>query len=409
MKTTLREGMRNMNLLTIKGGNLLSPANGLHGEKGDVLVKDGKIVEVGGTIEPQGDVIDATGCYVTPGFIDIHTHCYPKVPLGIDPDELGIKRGTTTILDAGSSGADTYEDFRATYVDHAETKVFTLLNISKEGLIRGHELDDPSKVDVDACMACANAHRDNIVGLKARASASVVGDQGLTPIATAAQTAHELGLPLTVHVGNYPPALGDVIDLLDRGDIVTHVFHGKPGGLVTPEGLIIDQALRGRTRGVRFDVGHGVESFSFNVFRRALAAGFDCDSISTDLHSQNYEGPVFDLATTMSKLIACGEKFEDAISKVTSVAARTFGLDGLGQLAPSMTADINLITFDPSDEQAQDATGTVLPLGRRLLVRKTIYSRGTETTVVKHPDTPWKLEVLSPEELKARAAAAKKK
>lgn len=398
-----------MDLLTIKGGNLLSPANGMHGEPGDVLVKDGVIAQVGGDIEPQGEVIDATGCYVTPGFIDIHTHCYPRVPLGIDPDELGIGRGTTTILDAGSSGSDTYEDFRANVIDRAKTKVFTLLNISKEGLVRGHELDDPSKIDVDACMACVRANRDNIVGLKARASASVVGDQGLTPIATAAATAHELGVPLMVHVGNFPPALGDVIDLLDRGDMITHSFHGKPGGILTEDGLIIDQALRGRTRGVRFDVGHGVESFAFSTFQRALAAGFDCDSISTDLHVQDYEGPVFDLATTMSKLIACGEKFEDAIAKVTSVPARTFGLDGLGQLAPSMTADINLVTFDPTDDRAQDAMGTVLPLGRRLLVRKTIYSRGAETSVVTHPDTPWKLEVLSPEELAERAAAAKKK
>lgn len=397
-----------MGTFTIKGGNLLSPANGLHGEQGDVLVKDGVIVEIGGTIEPQGEVIDASGCYVTPGFIDIHTHCYPKAFLGLDPDELGIKRGSTTILDAGSSGADNYEDFRTNYIEPAKTKVFTLLNISKEGLIRGHELNDPAKVDVEACMACVNAHRDNIVGLKARASASVVGDQGLTPIATAAATAHELGIPLMVHVGNYPPALGEVIDLLDRGDMITHAFHGKPGGILTEDGLVIDEALHGRTRGVRFDVGHGVESFAFSTFKRALAAGFDCDSISTDLHVENYEGPVFDLATTMSKLIACGEPFESAISKVTSVPALTFGLDGLGQLAPSMTADINIVSFDCTDEQAQDARGDVISLGRRLVVRTTLCSNGDETTVVTHPETPWKLEVLSEEELREKREAAKK-
>ncbi len=43
---------------------------------------------------------------MTPGFIDIHTHCYPKAFLGLDPDVLGLERGATAILDAGSSGAD---------------------------------------------------------------------------------------------------------------------------------------------------------------------------------------------------------------------------------------------------------------------------------------------------------------
>lgn len=142
-----------MDSLTIKNGMLLSPANGFDGEKGDVLLRDGKIAEVGGCIEPQGEVIDATGCYVTPGFIDIHTHCYPAVPLGIDPDVLGIQRGTTTILDAGSAGADNFMDFYEGTIKHAKTKVFSMLNIAAEGLIRGHELNDMAKIDVDACKA----------------------------------------------------------------------------------------------------------------------------------------------------------------------------------------------------------------------------------------------------------------
>lgn len=372
-----------MREITIQGGRLLSPANCLLGEVGDILVRDGIIAQIGEHVDPKGTVIDASGCYVSPGFIDIHTHCYPDTFLGMDPDTLGLERGATTIVDAGSSGSDNYEDFRLRYIDAAKTKVFTLLNISKEGLVRGHELDDPSKVDVDACMACANAHRDNIVGLKARASASVVGNQGLTPIATAAQTAHELKIPLMVHVGNYPPALGEVINLLGRGDIVTHAFHGKPGGILTEKGSIIEEARCGRERGVLFDVGHGVASFAFPTFKRALQDGFDCDSISTDLHVENYNGPVYDIATTMSKLIACGEKLEDAVSKVTSVPARYFGLNGLGQLAPTMTADINIWTFDKCNDIVKDATGNALVLGNRIRIHTTIYSRGDTSAVIE--------------------------
>ncbi len=397
-----------MDLLTIKNGMLLSPANGFHGEKGDVLLRDGKIVEIGGTIEAQGEVIDATGCYVTPGFIDIHTHCYPAVPLGIDPDVLGIQRGTTTILDAGSSGADNFEDFFENTIKHAKTKVFSMLNIAAEGLIRGHELNDLAKINVEDCKACVASHRDVIVGLKARASGSVVGDLGLKPIAIAAQTAHEIDVPLMVHVGNYPPALGDVIDVLDHGDIITHTYHGKPGGILGEDGKPIEQAVRGRARGVRFDVGHGVESFSFNTYKRALAVGFDCDSISTDLHVENYEGPVFDLATTVTKLIACGEPLEDAISKVTSVPALLFGLDGLGQLAPSMTGDINIFRYDDVDVTLQDASCDTVEVCHHVNVRKTIWSKDGQSHILEHPDTPWNPKAVTAEELAARIAEAKK-
>lgn len=371
-----------MKTLTIKNGRLISPVNGLHGDAGDIVVKDGRIAEVGSDLEAQGEVIDAKGRYVTPGFIDIHTHCYPKAFLGLSPDVLGLDRGATTIVDAGSSGSDTYDDFRSNYIDTAQTKVFTLLNISREGLIRGHELDDPAKVDVASAMACARAHADNIVGLKARASASVVGDQGLAPISVAAQTAHELKLPLMVHVGNCPPALGEVIDLLDTGDIITHAFHGKPGGILNEDGTIIAQAVRGRQRGVRFDVGHGVASFAFKTYQRAMAAGFDCDSISSDLHVQNWGGPVFGMATTLSKVMACGEPFEDAISKCTSAPARYFGLSGLGEIAPGMVADLNIVTVDEVCETVEDAMGERVVLDRRMRVHTTIYSRGDTSAVI---------------------------
>ena len=59
----------------IKGGTLLTVTKGTQ-ENTDLLVRDGKIVQIGKNITaPQGvKVIDATGMYVMPGIIDAHSH-----------------------------------------------------------------------------------------------------------------------------------------------------------------------------------------------------------------------------------------------------------------------------------------------------------------------------------------------
>ena len=50
--------------------------------------------------------------YVSAGWIDDHAHCYEKLTLYYDdPDEDGYKTGVTTVIDAGSTGADNIRDF----------------------------------------------------------------------------------------------------------------------------------------------------------------------------------------------------------------------------------------------------------------------------------------------------------
>jgi dihydroorotase len=65
--------MRKMLLLT--GGTILDPSRGVN-ERGDLLIADGKVARVGGTIRgvEDAEVIDCTGRYVSPGFIDVHCH-----------------------------------------------------------------------------------------------------------------------------------------------------------------------------------------------------------------------------------------------------------------------------------------------------------------------------------------------
>lgn len=63
-----------MGRIWIRGGRLLDPASGCD-EVGDLLVEDGRIVAVGaGLAAGDGDVIDAKGRWVAPGFVDLHVH-----------------------------------------------------------------------------------------------------------------------------------------------------------------------------------------------------------------------------------------------------------------------------------------------------------------------------------------------
>ena len=40
----------------------------------DIGIVDGKIAQIGGNLEDAAKIVDATGCYVMPGGIDVHTH-----------------------------------------------------------------------------------------------------------------------------------------------------------------------------------------------------------------------------------------------------------------------------------------------------------------------------------------------
>ncbi len=63
-----------MGRILIRGGRILDPATD-RDAPGDVLIEDGRIAAVENSIEASdAEIIDAAGCWVAPGFIDLHTH-----------------------------------------------------------------------------------------------------------------------------------------------------------------------------------------------------------------------------------------------------------------------------------------------------------------------------------------------
>lgn len=314
----------------------------------DIAVKDGKIAALGEITDPAVKTVDLRGeCYVSAGWIDSHVHCYPKSPIYHDqPDSIGIASGVTTVVDAGSTGADDIDDFY-TLTREATTDVYALLNISRVGLIAQNELANMANIDADAVKQAVQRHPDFIVGLKARMSSSVVGKNGITPLDHAkAMQAQNGDLPLMVHIGNNPPDLDEVAERLTAGDIITHCYNGKPNRILTPEGELRASVTRAISRGVRLDVGHGTASLSFAVAKRAISLGILPHTISSDIYCRNrISGPVHSLANVMSKFLAIGMSLPQVIECVTVSAADGLRLKNKGRLQVGLDADLTLFTL----------------------------------------------------------------
>ncbi|WP_251902999.1 amidohydrolase/deacetylase family metallohydrolase [Klebsiella pneumoniae] len=312
----------------------------------DIAIQDGKIAALGEISAPSRKTIELNGkVYVSAGWIDSHVHCYPNSPIYHDePDSVGIATGVTTVIDAGSTGADDVDDFYQ-LTRKAATEVYALLNISRVGLIAQNELANMANIDAAAVKQAVQRHPDFIVGLKARMSSSVVGENGITPLARAKAIQQENDdLPLMVHIGNNPPNLDEIADLLSSGDIITHCYNGKPNRILNPAGELRSSITRALQRGVRLDVGHGTASFSFEVARRAIAL-------------------------VMSKFLAIGMTLPQVIDCVTVSAAEGLRLSRKGRLEVGFDADLTLFRLEhrPSllvdaEKESLQAVNILVPL-----------------------------------------------
>jgi len=357
-----------------------------------VAVSGGRILAVAPDLprEEARDVVDATGLLVLPGLVDAHTHVFPGATYwGIDPDGLAWSSGVTTWIDAGTAGAFGIDALRAT-VGRYGVRVRSLLNIASVGLAgRTGESLNLENCDVELARKTVSANRDLVVGIKVRMDRHTVGDNGLEPLRRAREVADECALPIMMHIGHGPPAVFRLVDLLRPGDIVTHCASGVTEGMVTAR-RIHPAIIEAHRRGVVFDIGHGFGGFSFDVVETQLAAGLRPHLISTDLHARSLYGPVFDLPTTMNKLLAVGMDLAAVVAATTSRPAEILGLpDGVGTLAPGAPADIALFSVQEGAFTLSDAAGNRRTGTRRLVNAATFVAGHPLPPRLPAPPPPW--------------------
>jgi dihydroorotase len=340
--------------LVLSGGHVLDAKNHRDGIM-DVAVKDGKIAAVAPHIAPADAIktVRLRGFYLTPGLIDIHVHVYAGTgekdsyagDNSVYPDGFTFRNGVTTVVDAGSSGWRSFEDFKQRIVDRSQTRVLAFLNIVGAGMRGARYENNNDDMDGHATAAMLQKYPNMLVGIK---SAHYSG-HGWKPFEQAVLAGNIANRPVMIDFGENGterPLLTLLSKILRPGDIYTHMYSGLRGEQ-DPHTLGPSQAmLVGRKRGIYFDVGHGGGSFNWSLAVPMMKDGFQPDSISTDLHITSMNAGMKDILNVADKMLALGQTVPQVFEEMTSAPAHEIRHEELGNLSIGAPADLAAFSVD---------------------------------------------------------------
>ncbi len=357
--------------LIIRGGRVIDPSVRLDAIR-DVAISGGRIAAVEASIAGDAaDTIDAHGKLVVPGLLDIHTHCgrFPEGP------GLVLQDGVTGWIDAGSQGADRIGETIAV-ARSSPQQGRVLINIGRAGILPDGDTMDLKRADVNAARSAIAANRDFIVGVKARLSRDVAGENDYEVLRRAQEVASSFGLPLMIHMGQTISPLPKLVDLLKRGDIVTHLFAPPPNSIIDDSGHILPEVLAARRRGVWFDVGNGQTGhMRWDNIAAIMKTGFWPDTFSTDWNKNAHETGVIDLPNCMSKLFGYGMTVDEAIARATVNAARIFPLfNDRGTLNVGAPADVAVLELRKGNFEFLDNFNNKITGHQRLFPSATVLA-----------------------------------
>jgi dihydroorotase len=369
--------------LLIRGGHVIDPKNNIDAVM-DIAVTGDSIAKVAPHIDPSAAtrVINATGLYVTPGLIDIHTHNFigttPNRYLNnsyeaVAPDGFTFRCGVTTVVDAGSSGWRNFEMFNEQTIKHSKTRVLAFINIVGGGMRGGAFEQDLTDMDSKMTALTIRQYRNLIVGIKV---AHYEGAEW-APVDRAVAAGQVTDKPVMIDFGgsNPPLSLEELFrDHLRPGDIFTHAYAQVRGrmGIVDENGTLRPFVMEARKKGILFDVGHGGTSFSYKQALPALKAGFFPNTISTDIHTGSMNGAMKDQLNVMSKFLNMGMGMQALIKSATSEAAMAIKHEELGNLSEKGVADIAILSIEKGKFGFTDATNTRLEGTQKLVCEVTI-------------------------------------
>lgn len=337
--------------LLLKGGRVIDARNKIDATM-DVAVKAGKIAKVSAGIPDATakKVVDVSGLIVAPGLINIHTHVFAGSKPGFAdgpgsqlPDAFGPRSGTTTVVDAGTTGWRTFPEFKAKVIDNSLTRVLAWINIFETGFSAGSAFEpDMNTLDVQKTLEVIKQYPDLIVG----ARIGHYSGKSWIPFERASELAKLANRPLFVecHMPEY--SLKDQLDRMRPGDIITHSFENVSERMpvVDEQGKVRPFVLEAQKRGVLFDVGHGGVGFWFNQAIPAFQQGLWPNSFGTDEHRTSMNSGMKNILNVMSKYLNIGMSLQDIIARGTWNAATSIKREDLGNLSEGSVADIAVLS-----------------------------------------------------------------
>ena len=365
--------------LLIKNGHVIDPKNQIDSIL-DVAIASGKVAKIAKNIPvtQATKVIDATGLFVTPGLIDIHTHVFVGTRpdkfadgiLSLSPDDFTFKSGVTTVVDAGTSGWRNFPLFKNQVIDKSQTRVLAFLNIAGSGMSGDPDQQDINDMDSKLTSLTVQKYPEIIVGIK-------IGhyeDSEWTPFEAALEAAQKSDVPLLVecHLPQLP--LEEQLNRMRPGDIITHSFEkvSERMTVIDEQGHIRPFVLDAKKKGVLFDVGHGGAGFWFSQAIPAFKQGLLPNSFGSDLHRYSMNSGMKSMLNIMSKYLNMGMQLKDIILRATWNAAKSIKSSDLGNLTEGSVADIAVLSLLKGNFGFIDSGGNKLEGNRKLEAELTI-------------------------------------
>ena len=365
--------------VVLKSGHIIDPKNKIDAVS-DIAIADGKIAKIskGIAANTSKKVIDATGLYITPGFIDIHTHVFAgSTPekfadgsFSVSPDDFTLRNGVTTVVDAGTSGWRNFPVFKNQVIDKSKTRILAFLNIAGSGMQGSPYEQDMNDMDAYTTSLTAKKYPEIIVGVK-------IGHfEGAdwAPFDRALEAGKLSNTPLFVECHLPQFSLEDQLKKMRPGDIITHSFEKVTERMpvVDDQGNLRPFVMEAKKRGVLFDLGHGGAGFWYSVAIPAMKNGLPPNTFGTDLHRFSMNAGMKDMMNVMSKYMAMGMTLNDVIQTATWNAAKAVKHEELGNLSEGSVADIAVIRVRDGKFGFVDAGGNVIEGKKKLEAELTL-------------------------------------
>lgn len=342
-----------MDKYLIKNGTLLSILDGSELEA-DILVEDGIIARIDKNIDaPAVEVFDAQGMYVSVGWLEAHCHFLrPAGTISLDPNEDLLRQGITYALDLGTVGPDDYESCSQAIRAASDLRFRTYLNIAHGGMYppgKSVDFEGPEDIIPERIIEIVEKYRSELMGLKARIDDKFCFD----PVYVMEQMralGDQLGLPIAIHAPRSRIGIEKLLQYMKAGDVLCHTLAGNSDvmNIIDKDVHIKPCVLEARDRGVIFDLSHGTNAYSYDTAEAAWRTGFFTDTVSSDLHRRNTNGPVYNMGVVLSKVRGLtGKPWWWILNKAIAEPVRLQGIhDKAVGVREGMKADLTVFRID---------------------------------------------------------------